>query len=130
MSDAANSLYKSCEAKDDSTAVINITHPTSKFPTALSLDSFSMQSPKALKAGDANNVTKQGEGFDRAVGRDKRQPDCPAFAGEGLGHRLNHFVIVASRRSDGNPESYRPQYIIQCARGGAKNKKSNGQDEQ
>ena len=62
-SDAANSLYKSCEAKDDSTAVINITHPTSKFPTALSLDSFSMQSPKALKAGDANNVTKQGEGF-------------------------------------------------------------------
>jgi hypothetical protein len=39
-------------------------------------------------------------------------------------------VIVASRRSDGNPESYRPQRIIQCARGGAKNKKSNGQDQQ
>jgi hypothetical protein len=39
-------------------------------------------------------------------------------------------VIVASRRSDGNPESYRPQHIIQCARGGAKNKKSNGQDQQ
>ena len=62
-SDAANALYQSCAAKDDMTAVIKISRPTSKFPTALSLDSFSMQSPKALKAGDANNVTKQGEGF-------------------------------------------------------------------
>ena len=74
--------------------------------------------------------TKQGECFDRSVGRDRRQPDSPAFAGEGLGHRLNHFVIVASRRSDRNPESYRPQHIIQCARGGAKNKESSGQDQQ
>ena len=74
--------------------------------------------------------TKQSESFDRSVGRDRRQPDSPAFAGEGLGHRLNHFVIVASWRSDGNPESYRPQHIIQCARGGAKNKKPNGQDQQ
>ena len=49
--------------------------------------------------------TKQGEGFDRSVGRDRRQPHSPAFAGEGLGHHLNHFLIVASRRSDGNPES-------------------------
>ncbi len=61
--DAANALYQSCSAKDDMTAVIKISRATSKFPTALSLDSFSMQSPKALKAGDANNVTKQGEGF-------------------------------------------------------------------
>ena len=57
------SLYKSCEAKDASTAVINITRSTSSFPTILSLDSFSMQSPTALKAGDANNVVAQGEGF-------------------------------------------------------------------
>ena len=62
-SDAANALYQSCSASDATTAVIKISRPTSKFPTALSLDSFSMQSPKALKAGDANNVTKQGEGF-------------------------------------------------------------------
>ena len=46
-----------------STAVINITRSTSSFPTILSLDSFSMQSPKALKAGDANNVVAEGEGF-------------------------------------------------------------------
>ena len=57
------SLYKSCEAKDESTAVVQITQATSKFPTALSLDSFSMQSPKALEAGDANNVQAQGDGF-------------------------------------------------------------------
>jgi peptide/nickel transport system substrate-binding protein len=62
-SDAKNALYQGCTAKDDMTAVIKISRPTSKFPTALSLDSFSMQSPKALKEGDANNVTKQGEGF-------------------------------------------------------------------
>ena len=74
--------------------------------------------------------TEQGEGFDRSVGRDRRQLDSPAFAGEGLGHHLNHFVIIASRRSDGNPESDRPQRKIQCARGGAKNKKSYGQDQQ
>ena len=57
------SLYKSCEAKDASTAVINITRSTSSFPTILSLDSFSMQSPTALKAGDANNVVAAGRGL-------------------------------------------------------------------
>ena len=41
-----SSLYKSCEAKDESTAVIDITRATSSFPTILSLDSFSMQSPE------------------------------------------------------------------------------------
>lgn len=59
----ADSLYKSCEAKDESTATITITRATSSFPTILSLDSFSMQSPKALKEGDANNVVAEGEGF-------------------------------------------------------------------
>ncbi|MBK6886802.1 MAG: ABC transporter substrate-binding protein [Tetrasphaera sp.] len=57
------SLYKSCEAKDDATAVLNLTRVTADFPVLLTLDSFSMQSPKALEAGDANNVTKEGEGF-------------------------------------------------------------------
>src|SRR5688572_10542335 len=44
-SDAANALYQGCTAKDAMTAVLKISRPTSKFPTALSLDSFSMQSP-------------------------------------------------------------------------------------
>ena len=39
-------------------------HPADlEVPDVLSLDSFSMQSPTALKAGDANNVVAQGEGF-------------------------------------------------------------------
>ncbi|HYN28969.1 MAG TPA: ABC transporter substrate-binding protein [Dermatophilaceae bacterium] len=62
-SDAANALYQGCEAKDASTVVLSISRPTSKFPVALALDAFSMQSPKALTAGDANNVKKAGEGF-------------------------------------------------------------------
>ncbi len=57
------SLYKSCEVKDDMTVVLNLTRVTSDFPILLTLDSFSMQSPKALKDGDANNVQKEGEGF-------------------------------------------------------------------
>ncbi|HRC40774.1 ABC transporter substrate-binding protein [Nostocoides sp.] len=57
------SLYKSCEATDDATAVITLNRYTSDFPVLLTLDSFSMQSPKALKDGDANNVQKEGEGF-------------------------------------------------------------------
>ncbi|WP_404349830.1 ABC transporter substrate-binding protein [Phycicoccus jejuensis] len=61
--DPSGSLYKSCEAPDENTAVIDVTRTTSSFPTILSLDSFSMQSPKALKDGDANNVQAQGEGF-------------------------------------------------------------------
>ena len=61
--DPENSLYDSCEAQDENTAVITITRTTSSFPTILSLDSFSMQSPKALEEGDANDVQAQGEGF-------------------------------------------------------------------
>ncbi|MFN8097773.1 MAG: ABC transporter substrate-binding protein [Dermatophilaceae bacterium] len=57
------SLYKSCEVKDESTVVLNLTRVTSDFPVLLTLDSFSMQSPKAMEAGDANNVAKEGEGF-------------------------------------------------------------------
>ncbi|MBM6405647.1 ABC transporter substrate-binding protein [Phycicoccus sp. CSK15P-2] len=61
--DPDGSLYESCEAQDDTHAVINVTRNTSSFPTILSLDSFSIQSPKALEEGDANNVQAQGEGF-------------------------------------------------------------------
>ncbi|XVX21231.1 ABC transporter substrate-binding protein [Actinomycetota bacterium] len=57
------SLYSGCEAKDDKTAVIKLNSATSKFPAMLSLDSFSMQSPKALKDGNANDVKAQGEAF-------------------------------------------------------------------
>ena len=95
-SDAANALYQGCAAKDDMTAVIKITRPTSKFPTALSLDSFSMQSPKALKAGDANNVTKQGEGF-----------GYPAYSQEPGRHRPLQARQVRRGQQDGHARAQR-----------------------
>ena len=61
--DAANSLYQGCEATDDYEAVITISGPTSGFPTMLSLEALSMQSPKALEEGDANGIAAEGEGF-------------------------------------------------------------------
>jgi peptide/nickel transport system substrate-binding protein len=54
--DAPN-IYKSCSASDANTAVITLNHVTSKFPAALALPSFSMQSPDALKKYDADNVS-------------------------------------------------------------------------
>jgi len=60
---AAESLYKGCEVKDPSTVVISVNSTTSKFPTMLSLASFSMQSPTAMDKGKANDVKAQGEGF-------------------------------------------------------------------
>lgn len=57
------SLYKSCEAKDATTAVIALNSVTSKFPAVLGLPSFSMQSPTAMDKYKANEVKAQGEGF-------------------------------------------------------------------
>jgi peptide/nickel transport system substrate-binding protein len=51
------SLYKSCDAEDDTTAVVEISQVTSRFPAALTLPSFAMQSPTALEKYDANNLS-------------------------------------------------------------------------
>lgn len=56
-------LYKGCEAKDASTVVVSINRVTSKIPSIFGLPSFSMQSPKALKDFDANNVEAAGDSF-------------------------------------------------------------------
>ncbi|GAA5121732.1 ABC transporter substrate-binding protein [Alloalcanivorax gelatiniphagus] len=61
--DADNSLYQGCEATDEFEAVVTISGPTSGFPTMLTLESLSMQSPKALEEGDANGIAAEGEGF-------------------------------------------------------------------
>jgi peptide/nickel transport system substrate-binding protein len=56
------SLYKSCEAKDDSTAVINLTKPSATFIPALAQQSFGIASPKALQEfkADEGNVDEEG----------------------------------------------------------------------
>lgn len=51
------SIYESCEATDENTAVIRLTQVTSKFPSALALPAFSIQSPTALEEYDADNLS-------------------------------------------------------------------------
>jgi peptide/nickel transport system substrate-binding protein len=51
------SLYKSCKASGDSTAVITLTAPSGAFLESLTLPSFAMQSPTALKQYDADAVS-------------------------------------------------------------------------
>jgi peptide/nickel transport system substrate-binding protein len=51
------SLYKSCEASDANTAVINLTTPSSPFISALSQFAFAIQSPTALKQYNADKVS-------------------------------------------------------------------------
>lgn len=58
-----DALYDGCTAEDEKTVVLKVKRATSRFPAMLSLASFSMQSPKALKEGKANDVKTQGEGF-------------------------------------------------------------------
>ena len=50
------SLYKSCQASDDTTAVITLSRPSSTFLSALSLPSFSIASPQALEEYGADEV--------------------------------------------------------------------------
>jgi peptide/nickel transport system substrate-binding protein len=51
------SIYESCEASDENTAVIRLTRVTSKFPSALALPAFSIQSPTALEEYNADDIS-------------------------------------------------------------------------
>ena len=57
------SVYESCTAADPTSAVVQLTTVTSKFPAILGLPAFSIQSPTALQQYDANNVVAEGESF-------------------------------------------------------------------
>jgi peptide/nickel transport system substrate-binding protein len=60
---AVPSVYASCAADGDNTAVIKLTRYTSKFPNILGLPSFSMQSPTALEKYNADDVKAEGDSF-------------------------------------------------------------------
>ena len=62
------SLYKSCEAQDESTAVINLTKPSSSILGALSLSSFAIASPEALEKYGADEGTVDEEGVFHPTG--------------------------------------------------------------
>ncbi|SNS64479.1 peptide/nickel transport system substrate-binding protein [Geodermatophilus pulveris] len=56
-------IYAGCEATDELTAVIRLNRVTSKFPAALTLPAFSMQSPTALQEYDADNLSGNEDAF-------------------------------------------------------------------
>ncbi len=60
---AGTPVYKSCEAKDDATAVVSLNKFKGAFPAAFTLTSFSISSPDALKKYDADKVTQSGDSF-------------------------------------------------------------------
>jgi peptide/nickel transport system substrate-binding protein len=55
------SLYKSCEATDENTVVLNLTKPSASFLGALALTNFTFASPKALQEfnADAGSVDEE-----------------------------------------------------------------------
>lgn len=61
--DVGAPIYKSCTAKDDSTAVLELNRYKGAFPAALALTSFSISSPTALAKYDADKVTQSGDSF-------------------------------------------------------------------
>jgi peptide/nickel transport system substrate-binding protein len=64
------SLYKSCEAKSDTEAVINLTKASSSFVAGLAVPAFSIASPDALKKYDADKIsgTEDSPTFDGTFG--------------------------------------------------------------
>ena len=63
-----DSYYESCEAPDESTAVITLTKPSSAILGALSLSSFSIASPKALTEFGADDGTVDADGVFQPTG--------------------------------------------------------------
>jgi peptide/nickel transport system substrate-binding protein len=55
--DLSPSLYKSCEAQDETTAVMTLTKPSASMLGALTQQAFSIASPKALQEFDADAGT-------------------------------------------------------------------------
>jgi peptide/nickel transport system substrate-binding protein len=62
------SLYKSCTAPNASTAVINLTKPSSSFLAGLTLPAFSIASPTALKQYNADAGTVDSDGVFHPTG--------------------------------------------------------------
>jgi peptide/nickel transport system substrate-binding protein len=64
------SLFASCEAKDDATAVVNLTSPSSSFIAGLAVPAFSIASPDALVKYSADKVSGTGDSpkFDGTFG--------------------------------------------------------------
>ncbi len=59
--DTPESSYVGCTAPDELTATIEVAAPSANFPGAFSLQAFSIQSPAALEAFEADDPSGEGE---------------------------------------------------------------------
>ena len=64
----SDSLYESCEAPDETTAILKITKPSSSFLSALALTNFTIASPTALDEYGADEGKVNAEGVFNATG--------------------------------------------------------------
>jgi peptide/nickel transport system substrate-binding protein len=63
-----DSLFKSCEATDENTAVITLTKPSSSFLAGLTLTPFSIGSPDALQKYDSDKGSVDADGIFHPTG--------------------------------------------------------------
>lgn len=71
--------YKSCTAKDDSTAVIEVKKPSANLPGGFSLQALAIHSPKALKEYAKEEATAKGD----AITYPKYSQEAGTVAGTG-----------------------------------------------
>ena len=71
--------YKSCTAKDENTAVIEVNEPSANLPGGFSLQALAIHSPKALKEYEKQDATAKGD----AITYPKYSQEAGTVAGTG-----------------------------------------------
>jgi peptide/nickel transport system substrate-binding protein len=87
-------IYKSCEAKDDGTAIVNLNRYKGAFPAAFGLTALSISSPDALKKYDADNVTQSGDSFTYGAYANEHPTGTGAFKFQGYDKANNTITLV------------------------------------
>ncbi|MFG3351410.1 ABC transporter substrate-binding protein [Streptomyces sp. NPDC048001] len=76
---ASPANYKSCTAKDESTAVIEVNEPSANLPGGFSLQALAIHSPKAIKEYEKQEATAKGD----AITYPKYSQEAGTVAGTG-----------------------------------------------
>jgi peptide/nickel transport system substrate-binding protein len=87
-------VYNSCQATDDSTAVISLTRYKGAFPAAFGLPEFAISSPDALKKYDADAVTQTGGSFSFSAYANEHPTGTGAFKFEKYDKEANTITLV------------------------------------
>ncbi|QFU85622.1 ABC transporter substrate-binding protein [Amycolatopsis sp. YIM 10] len=106
---AGDPVYKSCEAKDDSTAVLNLNKAKGAFPAAFTLPSLSMSSPEALKKYNADQVTQTGDSFSYSDYANLHPTGTGPFKFEGYDQGKGEITLV---RNDSHWEKAKLDKLI------------------